>query len=85
VVFLELFQQCGIFCFSFYYSLSSAILVYTTFVSDQLLTTPNFNNSWFSLDVLAPFTRYNIIWSSLLVTCGRSIVISGYSGFLHQW
>jgi hypothetical protein len=45
VVFLELFQQCGIFCFSFYYSLSSAILVYTTFVSDQLLTTPNFNNS----------------------------------------
>ena len=29
-------------------------------------------------------TRYNIMWSSLSVTCDRSVVFSGYSGFLHQ-
>ena len=29
-------------------------------------------------------TRCNIMWSSLSVTCGRSVVFSGYSGFLHQ-
>jgi hypothetical protein len=25
-------------------------------------------------------TRYNIMWESLSVTCGRSVVFSGYSG-----
>jgi hypothetical protein len=29
-------------------------------------------------------TRYNIMWESLSVTCGRSVVFSRYSGFLHQ-
>ena len=29
-------------------------------------------------------TRCNIMWSSLSVTCGRSVVFSGYSSFLHQ-
>ena len=28
--------------------------------------------------------RYNVIWSSLSVTCDRSVVFSVYSGFLHQ-
>jgi len=28
-------------------------------------------------------TGYNIMWS-LSVTCGRSVVFSWYSGFLHQ-
>jgi len=28
--------------------------------------------------------RYNIMWSCLSVTCGRSVVFSGYYGFLHQ-
>jgi hypothetical protein len=27
---------------------------------------------------------YNIMWSSLSVIRGRSVVFSGYSGFLHQ-
>jgi hypothetical protein len=27
---------------------------------------------------------YNIMWSSLSVTCNRSVVFSGSSGFLHQ-
>jgi hypothetical protein len=27
--------------------------------------------------------RYNIMWYSLSVTCDRSMVFSGYSGFLH--
>jgi len=26
----------------------------------------------------------NIMWSSLSVTCDRSVVFTGYSGFLHQ-
>ena len=30
------------------------------------------------------FTRYNIMSYSLQVTCGRSVVFSWYSGFLHQ-
>jgi hypothetical protein len=30
-------------------------------------------------------THYNIMWLSLSVTCGRSVVFSGYSCFLHQW
>jgi len=29
-------------------------------------------------------TRYNIMWWHLSVTCSRSVVFSGYSGFLHQ-
>ena len=28
---------------------------------------------------------YNIMWSSLSVTCDRSVVFSGSSGFLHQY
>jgi hypothetical protein len=27
---------------------------------------------------------YNIMWQSLSITCDRSVVFSGYSGFLHQ-
>ena len=27
---------------------------------------------------------YNIMWWSLSVTCDRSVVFSGHSGFLHQ-
>jgi hypothetical protein len=29
-------------------------------------------------------TWYNIMWSSLSVTCDKSVVFSGCSGFLHQ-
>jgi len=29
-------------------------------------------------------TRYNIKWYILSVTCGRSVVFSGYSSFLYQ-
>ena len=30
-------------------------------------------------------TRYSIMWSSLSVTCARSVVFSRYSSFLHQY
>ena len=30
-------------------------------------------------------TRYYVMWLSLSVTCGRSVLFSGYSGFLHQY
>jgi hypothetical protein len=30
-------------------------------------------------------TRYNIMWWSLSMTCGRSVVFSEHSGFLHQY
>jgi hypothetical protein len=29
-------------------------------------------------------TLYNIMWSTLSMTCNRSVVFSGYSGFIHQ-
>ena len=32
----------------------------------------------------ASFIRYNVMRSSLLVTCGRWVVFSSYSGVLHQ-
>ena len=39
--------------------------------------------------VLTPFmarcTRYNIMWSSLSVTCDRSVVFTGYPGLLRRW
>ena len=39
---------------------------------------------WVRTPFMARCTRYNIMWYSLWVTCGRSVVFSGYSGFLHQ-
>ena len=39
---------------------------------------------WVQIPLMARCTRYNIMWSSLSVTCGRSVVFSGYSGLLHQ-
>jgi hypothetical protein len=36
---------------------------------------------WVRISIRARCTRYNIMWSSLSVTCGRSVV---FSGFLHQ-
>jgi hypothetical protein len=35
---------------------------------------------WVWIQLMARCTRYNIMWSSLSVTCGRSVV---FSGFLH--
>jgi hypothetical protein len=37
---------------------------------------------WFRIPLMARCTWYNIMWSSLSVTCGKSVVFSGYSGFL---
>jgi hypothetical protein len=39
---------------------------------------------WVQIPPMARCTRYNIMWYSLLGTCCRSMVFSGYSGFLHQ-
>jgi len=39
---------------------------------------------WVRTPFMVRFTRYNIMRSSLSVTCDRSVVFSGYSGFLHQ-
>jgi len=36
---------------------------------------------WDRIPFMARCTRYNIMWWSLSVTCGRSVV---FSGFLHQ-
>ena len=39
---------------------------------------------WVRNPLMARFTRCNFLWKSLSVTCSRSVVFSGYSGFLHQ-
>jgi len=39
---------------------------------------------WVQTLFMARCTRYNIMWSSLSVTCSSLVVFSGYSGFLHQ-
>jgi len=38
---------------------------------------------WVRTPFMARCTRYNIMWSSLSVTYDRSVVFTGYSGFLH--
>ena len=38
---------------------------------------------WVRTPFMTRCTRYNIMWSSLSVSCGMSVVFSGYSGF-HQ-
>jgi hypothetical protein len=43
-------------------------------------------NRWLSrISIMARCTWYNFTWISLLVTCDRSVIFSGYSGFLHQY
>ena len=39
---------------------------------------------WVQIPLMARCTQYNIMWLSLSVTCGRSVVFSRYSHFLHQ-
>jgi len=39
---------------------------------------------WVRTPLMERCTRYNIMWYSLSVTCDRSMIFSGYSGFLHQ-
>jgi len=39
---------------------------------------------WVRTLFMARCTWYNIMWQSLSVTCGRSVVFPGYCGFLHQ-
>jgi hypothetical protein len=39
---------------------------------------------WVRNPFMARFTRCNFLWKCLSVTCSRSVVFSGYSGFLHQ-
>jgi hypothetical protein len=39
---------------------------------------------WIRITLIARFTQCNIMWSSLSVTCGKLVVFSGYSGFLHH-
>jgi hypothetical protein len=39
---------------------------------------------WVRTPFMTRCTRYNIMWVSLSMTWERSVVFSGYSGFLHQ-
>ena len=45
----------------------------------------SYHQLWIQTPLIARCTRYNIMWSRLLVTCGRSVVFSGSSGFLYDW
>ena len=38
---------------------------------------------WVQTPLMARYTLYNITWWSLSVTCGRSVIFSGYSDFLY--
>jgi hypothetical protein len=39
---------------------------------------------WVQIPLTAKCTRYSIMWYNLSVTCDRSVVFTGYSGFLDQ-
>jgi hypothetical protein len=40
---------------------------------------------WVWIPLMTKYTRYNIMWSSLLVNCDWSVIFSGYFCFLHQY
>ena len=40
---------------------------------------------WLQIPLMARYAQYNIIWQILSVIYGRSVVFSGYSGFLQQY
>jgi hypothetical protein len=40
---------------------------------------------WVQIPFMVRCVWYNIMWSSLSVTCGRSVVFSVYSGILYQY
>ena len=40
---------------------------------------------WVRILLMARYTRCKIMWWSLSLICGRSVVFSGYSAFLHQY
>ena len=59
--------------------------------SDRMVagfTTTYMQSVPFTTDVVSPnldqVDEYNIMWSSLSVTCDRTVVFSGSSGSLHQ-
>jgi len=39
---------------------------------------------WIRTPLMSRCTRCSIMWSSLTITCDRSVVLSGYSGLFHQ-
>jgi hypothetical protein len=47
-------------------------------------STPQHRTLWVRIPLMARCTLYNIMWKGLSLTCGRSVVFSRYSGFLHQ-
>ena len=40
---------------------------------------------WVRIQLMARCTRYNIIWQSLSVTCGRSVVFSSFLQQRYNW
>ena len=74
------FLCCLCLILTFYLTFALFCLFMSHYMCNQCLLTV-----WFRIPLMARCTRYNIIWYSLSVTCGRSVIFSGYSGFLHQW
>ena len=65
---------------------SSSSWLYGSWIYNYLCN-PITNKLWDRFPLMARYivyTRYNIMWSSLSVNCGRSVVFSGYSCFLHK-
>ena len=63
-----------------YHTITTAPLIYyKTFISLYLKTKMQSDSN-----TMARCTWYNIVWWGLSVTCDRSVVFSGYYGFLHQ-
>jgi hypothetical protein len=51
------------------------------YLCNQCLSPPML---WVQIPLMVRCSRYNIMWLNLSVTCGRSVVLSGYSGYLHD-
>ena len=58
------------------------MIVWFTTICNQCLSPLKL---WVRSPFMSRCTRYTIMWYSLSVTCYRSVIFSGYPGFLHQY
>ena len=84
-LFIDFFSFIYIFNINYYYIWLKIYIICVGAIVVVIVSVPITPTVVSSNPVQARCTRYNIMWLSLSVTCGRLVVFSGYSGFLHRY
>ena len=89
ILWLTFFPPPYIFCFLFYFlDMLNIFMFYHSIINDYIIIL--FLSTFYCTLLFRYKEKYlsffliPIMWSSLSVTCGRSVVFSGSSGFLHR-